>query len=235
MQITPLGDTALTLSIGDKIDEPTHRRVQTLLHQLESEPLPGVWELVPAYTTITLFYDPGRAIEAGAPAEDIAGWLGERVNERLQKATKIKTSNGGRTVEIPVCYGGEFGPDLATVAEHTKLSPEEVIKRHSGGNYLVYLVGFSPGFAYLGGLPAELATPRRATPRPRVPSGAVGIGGGQTGVYPVSTPGGWNLIGRTPLALFLPEQDPPVVLRAGDRVKFRAITPQEFVAMEAKR
>lgn len=235
MQITPLGDTALTLTIGDKIDEPTHRRVQTVLHQLESEPLPGVWELVPAYTTVTLFYDPLRVIEAGAPANDIAGWLGERVKERLTKSPKAKADTGARLVEIPVCYGGEFGPDLATVAEHTKLSPEEVIKRHAGGNYLVYLVGFSPGFAYLGGLPSELATPRRVTPRPRVPSGSVGIGGEQTGVYPVSTPGGWNLIGRTPLRLFLPDQNPPVVIRAGDRVKFRAISAEEFVALEEKR
>jgi inhibitor of KinA len=171
-------------------------------------------------------------IEEGAPANDVAGWLGERVKDALLKAKHNKGASEGRTVELPVCYGGEFGPDLATVAEHAKLSPEEVIKRHCAGNYLVYLVGFSPGFAYLGGLAKELATPRHATPRPRVPAGSIGIGGEQTGVYPVSTPGGWNLIGRTPLRLFLPEQDPPVMLRAGDRVKFRAISMEEFVTME---
>ena len=137
-----------------------------------------------------------------------------------------------RTVEIPICYGGDFGPDLGVVAAQAKISPEDVIKRHSRAEYFVHLVGFAPGFAYLGGLPKELATPRRATPRTQVPAGALGIGGAQTGIYPMVTPGGWNLIGRTPLRMFRPEQNPPTLLLAGDRVKFRAISRAEFAKLE---
>ena len=139
----------------------------------------------------------------------------------------------GRTVEIPVCYDPEFGPDLGLVAKQAKLTPEEVIKRHGKPEYLVYLVGFAPGFPYLGGLPKELHTPRHAKPRMVVPPGSVGIGGQQTGIYPLATPGGWNLIGRTPVRLFRPEENPPVLLRAGDQVKFRAISREEFAKWEA--
>jgi len=133
-------------------------------------------------------------------------------------------------VEIPVCYGGEYGPDLAVVAAHTGLTPEEVIQLHSAAEYRVHAIGFSPGFPYLGGLPPRLNTPRRATPRPSVPAGSVGIGSAQTGVYPVASPGGWNLIGRTPRALFRLHKSPPALLLIGDRVKFRPITPGEFAA-----
>ncbi|MDI1335547.1 MAG: 5-oxoprolinase subunit PxpB [Lacunisphaera sp.] len=232
MRFTPLGDNALMLEVGDVIDEPTHRRVQEAWRALAAAPLPGVTELVPAYTTVTLFYDPLLAVQAGAPATDIADWLTVQVEERLKhppKMEKVKI----RTVEIPVCYGGEFGPDLALVAKQAKLSPEEVIKRHSKPEYLVYLVGFAPGFPYLGGLPKELETPRHARPRMTVPPGSVGIGGAQTGIYPLATPGGWNLIGRTPEKIFRPAENPPVLLRAGDRVKFKAITPAEFDQREA--
>jgi inhibitor of KinA len=232
MQITPLGDTALLLELGDAIDESTRRRVQTAWQSLAAAPLPGVSELVPAYTTVTVFYDPVQVVQAGAPEGGIADWLGAKLRERLKHPPKLEKTKP-RTVEIPVCYGGEFGPDLALVAKQTKLSPEEVIKRHSKPEYLVYLIGFAPGFPYLGGLPKELATPRHAKPRMVVAPGSVGIAGNQTGIYPLSTPGGWNLIGRTPLRLFKPAEDPPVLLRAGDRVNFRAINPEEFGKLEA--
>ncbi len=234
MQITPLGDNALVLEVGDAIDEPTHRRVQTAWRALAAEPLPGVGELVPAYTTVTVFYDPWRAVQAGAPENDIAEWLATKVRERLKNPPKMEKFKG-RTVEVPVCYGGEFGPDLARVAAQAKLSPEEVIKRHAKADYLVHLIGFAPGFPYLGGLPKELQTPRHAKPRMVVPPGSVGIGGEQTGIYPLATPGGWNLIGRTPLRIFRPEENPPVLLAAGDHVKFRAISAEEFVKLEAAR
>jgi KipI family sensor histidine kinase inhibitor len=133
-----------------------------------------------------------------------------------------------RWVEIPMCYGGKFGPDLAAVAAHTGLSEAEVIRRHSAGSYRVFLLGFVPGFAYLGGLDPQLATPRRETPRARVEPGSVGIAGTQTGVYPLAAPGGWQIIGRTPLSLFRPQETPPTLLHPGDRVRFRVVEPQEF-------
>ncbi len=234
MQITPLGDNALILEVGTVIDESTHRRVQTAWRALGAAPLPAIHELVPAYTTVTLFYDPAAAVAAGAPADDIADWLGAKIRERLKSPPKMEKTKP-RTVEVPVCYGGEFGPDLARVAALAKLSPEEVIKRHSKAEYLVHLIGFAPGFPYLGGLPRELHTPRHAKPRMSVPPGSVGIGGEQAGIYPMATPGGWNLIGRTPLRVFRPEQNPPALLAAGDVVKFKPITPEEFAKLEAKR
>ncbi len=234
MQITPLGDAALVLELGDNIDESTHRRVQTAWRSLAAAPLPGVSELVPAYTTVTVFYDPWLAVQAGAPESGIADWLTGVVRDRLKNPPKMEKARA-RTVEIPVCYGGDFGPDLGLVAKQAKLAPEEVIKRHAKAAYLVYLIGFAPGFPYLGGLPKELATPRHARPRMVVPPGSVGIAGNQTGIYPLSTPGGWNLIGRTPLRLFQPAEDPPALLRAGDQVKFRAITAEEFARLEAAR
>jgi inhibitor of KinA len=133
-----------------------------------------------------------------------------------------------RLVEIPVCYGGELGPDLGTVAERAGLGADDAAALHAGADYLVYAIGFTPGFPYLGGLPAALHAPRRATPRPRVAAGSVGIGGAQTGVYPQASPGGWQIIGRTPLALFRPAERPAALLRPGDRVRFRAISRSEF-------
>jgi inhibitor of KinA len=231
MQITPLGDQALMVELGDSINESTHRRVQAAWRALSVEKLPGVSEAVPAYTSVTLFYDPWQVVQAGAPETEIVGWLTAKVRERLKdppKAAKAKP----RSVEIPVCYGGEFGPDLARVAAQAKLSPEEVIKRHSKASYLVYLIGFAPGFPYLGGLPRELATPRHAKPRMEVPAGSVGIAGEQTGIYPQVTPGGWNLIGATPVRLFRPADNPPVHLQAGDEVKFKPITVEEFAKLK---
>lgn len=233
MRFTPLGDNALMLEVGDVIDEPTHRRVQEAWRLLAAAPLPGVTELVPAYTAVTLFYDPVLVVQAGAPDDDILAWLTAQVEARLKHPPKLDRPKG-RTVEIPVCYGGVFGPDLALVAKQAKLTPEEVVKLHAQPEYLVYLVGFAPGFPYLGGLPKELETPRHAKPRMVVPPGSVGIGGTQTGIYPLSTPGGWNLIGRTPVRIFRPAENPPVLLRAGDRVKFKAIIPEEFARLEAK-
>src|SRR6478752_1443003 len=220
MQITPLGDQALMVELGDSINESTHRRVQAAWRALSAEKLPGVSEAVPAYTSVTLFYDPWQVVQAGAPETEIVNWLTAKVRERLKdppKAAKAKS----RTVEIPVCYGGDFGPDLARVEAQAKLSTDEVIKRHSKATYLVYLIGFAPGFPYLGGLPKELVTPRHAKPRMEVPAGSVGIAGEQTGIYPQVTPGGWNLIGATPLRL-----------QAGDEVKFKRVTAEEFAKLK---
>lgn len=233
MLITALGDTALRIELGEQIDESTHRRVQSVMLTLEAARLPSVMEITAAYTTVTLFYDPLQAVGAGAPIANIAGWLEAHVRDGLKNGPKpAKTKE--RRIEIPICYGGDFGPDLGEVAARAKLSPEEVIKRHSRADYFVHVVGFAPGFAYLGGLPKELATPRRSTPRIKVPAGSLGIGGAQTGIYPMVSPGGWNLIGRTPWQMFRPAENPPVLLGPGDRVKFRAITRDEFAALEGQ-
>ncbi len=217
MQITPLGDSALLLELGEAIDEPTRQRVQAAWRALTAEKLPGVSEVVPAYTSVTLFYDPWQAVHA-----------------RLKNPPKAANTKP-RTVEVPVCYGGDFGPDLARVAVQAGFSAEEVVKRHSGAKYQVHLIGFAPGFPYLAGLPKELATPRHAKPRMNVAAGSVAIGGEQTGIYPQATPGGWNLIGRTPLRLFRPEDEPPVLLRAGDEVRFRPVTPEEFARLQERK
>ena len=146
------------------------------------------------------------------------------------RADGASAPGGARIVEVPVCYGGECGPDLGEVAAKSGIDPHEVIALHSGGSYVVQAIGFAPGFGYLGGLPEKIHTPRRATPRTLVPAGSVGIGGVLTAVYPFATPGGWNIIGRTPLAMFDPQRTEPAILRAGDHVRFRVITGEEFAA-----
>jgi len=231
MQFTPLGDSALMLTVGDKVNESTHRQVQSVWRSLSAAPLPGVSEVTPAYTTVTVFYDAGRAVEAGAPEDGIVEWLTAQLRQRIKNPPKAGRPAKPRAVEIPVCYGGEYGPDLGRVAAQARLFPEEVVRRHTAAKYLVHLIGFAPGFPYLGGLPRELATPRHAKPRMAVPAGSVAIGGEQTGIYPQITPGGWNLIGCTPLRLFRPEAEPPVWLQAGDEVRFKAVTAEEFRRM----
>ena len=232
MLISPLGDSALRVQLGEKMDESTLVRVQSACAAIEAAALPGVVELVPAYTTVTVHYDALAVARAGAEP-DLATWLGDRVREAIARGGKAKLEKRA-VVEIAVCYGGEFGPDLARVAAQARISADEVIKRHAKAEYRVALVGFAPGFPYLLGLPRELATPRLAKPRTVVPAGSVGIAGEQTGIYPLATPGGWNLIGRAAVQLFNPHQTPPARLQAGDRVKFRAVSREEFQRLEGR-
>lgn len=185
----------------------------------------GVVAVVPSFTTVTVQFGAGVA----GLAEKVEAWI------RLAVAKPSKTARQTpRTVVLPVCYGGKCGPDLPEVAQHTGLSAAQVIAQHKAVTYDVRAIGFAPGFPYLGGLPGRLRTPRRKTPRTRVPAGTVGIGGGQTGVYPLESPGGWQLIGRTPERLFQPENNPPVLLRCGDRVRFSPITPEDFARRSAE-
>jgi inhibitor of KinA len=227
-QIRPLGDQALIVETAERADLASARRTHSICRWLAAAALRGVSELVPAATTMTVFYSAVEVVAAGAPETDIAGWLVERVRERLATLPAVEEWPASRLIEIPVCYGGEFGPDLEDVAARVKLSAAEVIARHSAAEYTVLQLGFAPGFPYLDGLPEELAVPRRDTPRVAVPAGSVAIANRQTGIYPVTVPGGWNLIGRTPLKMFRPDQEPPVLLQPGDRVKFRAISASEF-------
>ncbi|MGI4742543.1 MAG: 5-oxoprolinase subunit PxpB [Janthinobacterium lividum] len=227
VRLYPLGDAAVVLELGQAIDPATHRLLQALARLLAQHPPPGLREVVPAFTTLTVYYDPWvlHQLSKLSPYEQVVSYL-----QSLLPAAQVAAADyaPGPLVEVPVCYGGEFGPDLAAVAQHTQLSAAEVVNRHAAPEYLVYMVGFAPGFPYLGGLDARLATPRRAAPRPLVPAGAVGIAGLQTGIYSLPTPGGWQLIGRTPLRLFDAVRARPSLLQAGDRLRFVPISEGEF-------
>jgi inhibitor of KinA len=227
LRLYPLGDAAVVLEFGQAIEPATHQLIQAFARELAQHPLPGLREVVPAFTTLTVYYDPLVLFELGAssPYEQVATSLQQMLPAAQAAAAEYAP---GPLVEIPVCYGGDLGPDLDLVASHTQLSVAEVIAGHTQPEYLVYMVGFAPGFPYLGGLDARLATPRRAQPRPLVPAGAVGIAGVQTGVYSLPTPGGWQLIGRTPLRLFDPGRAQPSLLQAGDRLRFVPISAAEF-------
>lgn len=226
LQIYPLGDAAVVLQFGDTIDTDTHASVRSFASYLEQHPFPGLIEFVPAFTTVTVYYNPWILAETDKydPYERMRILLLEMLRH-LKKEKQFYTS---RQVTIPVCYGGGFGPDLDLVASHNQLTPDEVVAIHTSGSYQVYMIGFAPGFPYLGGMDEQIAAPRKDKPRAVIPAGSVGVAGKQTGIYPIETPGGWQLIGRTPLALFNPAHKHPSLLQAGDTVKFVAITPEEF-------
>jgi inhibitor of KinA len=234
MEITPLGDSALVIRVRETFDDAPEDAIKAVLKVqrcLENESLPGVIEIAPAYTTVAVFFDPMRVVDSGAKPNAIFDWFAERVRQTVTTADKIRGHQiETRRMEIPVCYDAEFALDLDDVARHAGISAQDVAGLHSGAEYRVHCIGFTPGFPFLSGLPKKLATPRRSTPRKEIPAGSVAVAGQQTGIYPVKSPGGWNVIGRTPLRLFDAQQNPPALLRAGDRVRFRAITHQEFEA-----
>lgn len=212
-RVLPVGEAAFTVEFGDRLDEDLNGQVHALDASLATHPFPGLVETVPTFRSLLVIYDPLVADELAARAAL------ERAIETMEAAPPRQE----RLVEIPVRYGGEWGPDLEDVAAHCGLAPAEVVRRHTRPTYRVAMMGFAPGFAYLFGLPPELATPRLATPRLRVEAGSVGIAGPQTGLYALSTPGGWRIIGRTSLALFDATRQAPFALRAGDRVRFEAV------------
>jgi len=232
-RITTLGDRALIVELARRIGDEAPVRIHRICSWLSDGRLPGVTELIPATTTVTVFYDPVALKKSGAPKHDLAGWLASRLMERLALLPEAIALPPARLIEIPVCYGGDYGPDLESIAARAKRSPHEVIALHGGAEYLVLQLGFSPGFPYLHGLPEALRFPRRETPRTRVPAGSVAIANGQSCIYPSEIPGGWHVLGRTPLRLFDPVQNPPTLLQPGDRVKFRPISPDEFNRREA--
>ncbi|WP_019122173.1 5-oxoprolinase subunit PxpB [Brevibacillus massiliensis] len=232
----PLGDQAVVVQFGTAMSLEAYRQVRRVSAMLDRQSLPGMVEYIPAYTTITIFYNPMELYDwykSFGPADleqdscspyQVCCHL---IQDRLDQAV-LESEEAGRTVDIPVCYGGELGPDLGEVARLHQLSEQEVIEIHAGGDYLIYMIGFAPGFPYIGGMSERIATPRRKSPRLSIPAGSVGIAGNQTGIYPMETPGGWQIIGRTPLRLFRPEDNPPSLLRAGDRVRFVPISIEEF-------
>jgi inhibitor of KinA len=237
MEIVPLGDSALIVRVRDQFEDAPEETLDEVLRtfqRIRNAAIPGVIELAPAYTSVAVFFDPITVAKATETSDDVFGWLATRVRAAVTGVAdpgRIARSRS-QTTEIPVCYDTEFALDIDDVARRANISASEIIRLHSSAEYRVACIGFVPGFPFLTGLPKELATPRRDVPRNEIPPGSVGIGGAQTGIYPLRSPGGWNLIGRTPLRLFDPEKNPPALLHAGDRVRFRAITREEFEALK---
>jgi KipI family sensor histidine kinase inhibitor len=212
-----MGDRSMLVELGEEIAPEVNRRVQQLMLQLRQDRLPGVREFAPGYRSLLVVFDPLTI----APAE-----LKKRITEVASSPGSTDLPQA-KLVTVPVFYGGEYGPDLEWVAGHTGIPAEEVVRLHTETIYRVYMIGFTPGYPYLGELPAALSVPRRSTPRTRVPKGSVGIAQRQTGIYPVESPGGWQIIGWTPIELFDPVRSLPSLLEMGDRVKFEAVRQVE--------
>ncbi|WP_332698297.1 5-oxoprolinase subunit PxpB [Halalkalibacter lacteus] len=232
--IHPLGDRAIMVTFGTSIDVTIHRKVKTFANYLETHPIEGMIEYVPAFTSVTVYYDPFSVLQLKKqPSLEKTETAYEIMYSKIKQVVlglENSMEDTKKEVDIPVCYGGEFGPDLEFVAKNNNLTTDEVIHIHSGGDYLVYMIGFAPGFPYLGGMSEQIAAPRRADPRMKIAKGSVGIAGKQTGVYTIGSPGGWQIIGRTPLELFRPSENPPSLLQSGDVIRFKPISLKEFTA-----
>ncbi len=213
-----MGDRSLLVELSAEISLEVNRRVRSLYYSLSHRKHYGIVELLPSYTSLLIVFDP--LMVSFSALRTIVTYLFDNPAQ-----TRIPEP---KTVEIPVVYGGDFGPDLDWVADYHRLSPGDVIRHHSTTVYHVYMIGFTPGYPYMGEVPSEIATPRRETPRTHVPRGSVGIAQKQTGIYPVESPGGWQIIGRTPLTLFDPHSTPPTLLEAGDVVTFYPIKKEAF-------
>jgi inhibitor of KinA len=221
-RITVAGDSALNLTFADTISDETSSLIRLTADELDKHPIEGVTELVPTFCSLMVCYDP---LVIGFDE------LSTRLTNKLSNVS-VTYSPVRVVVEIPTCYGGEYGPDLPFVAEHAGLTEEEVIRIHSGRDYLIDMLGFLPGFAYLGGLDERIHTPRLEEPRTRIEAGSVGIGGGQTGVYPLPSPGGWQIIGRTPIRPYDPDREKPFLYEAGQYLRFVPISPEQYAAIE---
>lgn len=216
------GDKAIFVEFGDAIAPELNRRVRNLMLTIQDKKISGIIETVPTYRSLLVYFDP-RQISA------------KKLRETLYSLTQPLAESGlpkPKLIEIPTAYGGEYGPDLEFVAAYNGLSVPEVVEIHIGTPYLIYMIGFVPGFPYLGGMSPRIVTPRLETPRAKITAGSVGIAGNQTGIYPVESPGGWRLIGRTPLKLFDPSREPLALFQAGDYLTFVSITPEEFSSIK---
>lgn len=215
----PLGDAAIVIQLGNQISPLINGRVRAVCAYLDEYSFEGFIEYVPAFTTVTIYYEPWII-----NYNKLLSLLQELASEVLEQ----QEVPAGTLLEIPVLYGGEWGPDLDFVASHNKMTAAEVISLHTAPDYLVYMIGFAPGFPYLGGMNELISAPRKDNPRSKIPAGSVGIAGQQTGIYPIETPGGWQIIGRSPINLFDLNSAVPALLKAGDRVRFAAISETEF-------
>ncbi|RSD26643.1 5-oxoprolinase subunit PxpB [Mesobacillus subterraneus] len=222
LDILPLGDLAIVISFGDVIADRTNVQIRQFMKKLDYANIKGIVEWVPAYTSLTVYYEPDIL-----PYESLVAELNKvhLRNEHSLDSTSIVN-------EIPVCYGGKWGQDLGFVADHHGMPEQEVINLHANREYLIYMMGFMPGFPYLGGLPEKLAVPRLEKPRESVVPGSVGIGGNQTGIYPSDVPSGWRIIGTTPVTLFAPEKAEPFLVRSGHYIKFIPIDEEQFLAIK---
>lgn len=222
--ITIAGDSALNLKFADVITPETSTMIRIAAQNLTEDPIDGIVELVPTFCSLMVYYN---------PLEITFDELSYRLRGKL-RGLDSADADVKKIVQIPVCYGGEYGPDIQTVADHAGLSVEEVIEIHSSKDYLIDMLGFLPGFAYLGGLDERICTPRLAVPRTLIEPGSVGIGGSQTGIYPLPSPGGWQIIGRTPLRPYDPDRDEPILYAAGEYLRFMPIAPDEYSAIETQ-
>lgn len=226
--IYSLCEYALTVAFGENINDDTSFRINRLRTLLEQQPFIGFHSAVPAYTTLSVFFDPIEVYQSTLIGHNCFEKVSNYIKD-LESIPHKYAEHNQKQLKIPVCYGDEFGPDLNEVAAIHHMDIQEVIHLHSEAVYNVHMIGFVPGFAYLGGLPKVLATPRKKIPRAIIPSGSIGIAGMQTGIYSLDTPGGWQIIGRTPLIMFDTQRATPSLLASGDRVIFESISAEEFV------
>ncbi len=222
MRFLNAGEQGLVAEFGTSIDPEINRRVHSTGALIRAAGIPGIREVVPTYRSLLIYFDPLTISRRQ---------LIENVRSLVAGAESGQASTFARVIEIPVAYGGEYGPDLEFVAGHTGLSPDEVVAIHTSVPYLVYMLGFTPGFPYLGGMSERIAAPRLEQPRTVIPGGSVGIAGTQTGIYPVASPGGWRIIGRTPVRLFDPGAADPFLFAAGDYLQFTAVSVADYGAI----
>lgn len=218
----PVGDSAILVTFGDAINPEIHAQVRGFHAKIEQAKIAGVVEIIPAYSDVLVVFNPLHI-----PFISLLAEL-KKIMEDMQRLT----INLPKTLTIPVCYEGEFAPDMDFVCSHSNLTQHDVIKLHTAQKYPIYMMGFTPGFCYLGGMDSRISTPRKATPRLKIPAGAVGIAGSQTGIYPIKSPGGWQVIGQTPLQMFQPNHENPFPVNPGDFICFKSVTAQEFRAIE---
>lgn len=226
INILQISEISALIEFGNEISEDINKNIRTFCEYIDNHPFDGFVEYVPYFTSVSVIYNPLK-IKSDSPFKFVKSKL-----EEILLNLDFSSSYEENIVEIPVCYGGELGPDIEEVAEINKLTVDEVIKIHSEGRYLVYMIGFAPGFPYLGGMSEKIAAPRRETPRLAIPEGSVGIAGMQTGVYPIETPGGWQLIGRTPIKIFELDAKPKSLLKSGDIAKFYPISYDEYLKLK---
>jgi inhibitor of KinA len=226
-RVFPLGDSAITIDFGNRMDEKINQQVMALFEKLLQQPLPGMIEAVPAYSSLTIYYDMVQLHKRIKADTTVYEWMKEQVEAIIQEPLPANNSSAA-IIRIPVCYDIAFAPDLEEMATIKNISIEEIIEIHTAKKYRVYMLGFLPGFPYLGEVDEKIVMPRKQQPRQQVAAGSVGIAGKQTGIYPLASPGGWQIIGRTPVKLFDADNDKPTLLKAGDWVEFYSITIEEY-------
>jgi inhibitor of KinA len=229
--IFPLGDSALTIDFGNLINEDINKKVISLFKAVQKTPLEGMIEAIPAYSSLSIIYDPVFIRKNFSKNSTAFDWIKGKVEFFLETHTELKEETS-QLIKIPVCYDEEFGTDMANIAKTKQLSREEIIRLHTTKKYRVYMVGFLPGFPYLGEIDEKLVIPRKSQPQ-MVTQGSVAIAGKQTGIYSLSSPGGWNIIGRTPLQLFDASKEEPALVKAGDIVEFYSISKEEFLKIRS--